>query len=112
MMRQRYAARCRLSARVAYRGDLPSAIFICPDCGKSTEVFRRGGGDKESERLGIPLLGRIPLDPLVCDAGDTGLPLVLSHPETAAAEEFQKVSAAITGILSRSAGPTPINLIN
>ena len=72
------------------------SFFVCPDCGKATEVFRRGGGDKESERLGIPLLGRIPLDPLVCDTGDTGLPLVLSQPETAAAEEFQKVSAAIT----------------
>ena len=88
------------------------SFFVCPDCGKTTEVFRRGGGDKESERLGIPLLGRIPLDPLVCDTGDTGQPLVLSQPETAAAEEYQKVAAAITEILSRSAGPTPINIIN
>ena len=60
----------------------------------------------------IDLRGRIPLDPLVCDTGDTGLPLVLSQPETSAAEEFQKVAAAITEILSRSAGPAPISIIN
>jgi ATP-binding protein involved in chromosome partitioning len=88
------------------------SFFVCPDCGKSTEIFRRGGGQKESERLGIPLLGHIPLDPVVCDTGDTGMPLVLSHPETPAAEEFMAIAATVTELLSRSTGPAPINIIN
>ncbi len=88
------------------------SFFVCPDCGKSTEVFRRGGGQKESERLGIPLLGRIPLDPVVCDTGDLGAPLVLSHPETSAAEEFKAIAATVTELLSRGTGPAPINIIN
>ncbi len=88
------------------------SFFVCPDCGKSTEVFRRGGGQKESERLGIPLLGRIPLDTAVCDTGDLGVPLVLNNPDTQAAEEFKSIAAAITEVLSRGTGPAPINIIN
>ena len=88
------------------------SFFVCPECGKSTEVFRHGGGQKESERLGIPLLGRIPLDPVVCDTGDLGMPLVLSHPETSAAAEFRAIAATVTELLSQGAGPSPINIIN
>jgi ATP-binding protein involved in chromosome partitioning len=88
------------------------SFFICPDCGKSIEVFRRGGGQKESDRLGIPLLGRIPLDPVICDTGDLGAPLVLSHPETQAAEEFKAIAAAVTALLSQGTGRAPIHIIN
>jgi ATP-binding protein involved in chromosome partitioning len=88
------------------------SFFVCPHCHQTTEVFRRGGGQKESERLGVPLLGRIPLDPVVCDTGDTGEPLVLSQPETQSAEELQKVAAAIIEILSHRTGPSPIKIIN
>jgi ATP-binding protein involved in chromosome partitioning len=88
------------------------SFFICPDCGSRSNIFRQGGGDKESERLGIPLLGRVPLDPAVCDAGDTGVPLVLGQPTTAAAEEFQKIAAAVVEVLSSSPRRTPIKIIN
>jgi ATP-binding protein involved in chromosome partitioning len=88
------------------------SYFLCPGCGKQTDIFRQGGGQKESERLGIPLLGRIPLDPAVCDAGDTGVPLVLGHPETKAAEEFQKVAAAIIEILSSCSPQRAPKIIN
>jgi ATP-binding protein involved in chromosome partitioning len=88
------------------------SFFICPDCGSRSNIFRQGGGDKESERLGIPLLGRVPLDPAVCDAGDIGVPLVLGQPATAAAEEFQKIAAAIVEVLSSSPRQTPIKIIN
>ena len=88
------------------------SFFVCPDCGSRTNIFRQGGGDKESERLGIPLLGRMPLDPAVCDAGDTGVPVVIGQPATAAAEEFQKIAAAIVEVLSSSPRRAPIKIIN
>jgi ATP-binding protein involved in chromosome partitioning len=62
--------------------------------------------------LGIPLLGRIPLDPLICDTGDLGAPVVLSHPETSAAEEFKAIAATVTELLIRGKGPAPIHIIN
>jgi ATP-binding protein involved in chromosome partitioning len=88
------------------------SFFICPDCGSRSNIFRQGGGDKESKRLGIPMLGRVPLDPAVCDAGDTGVPLVLGQPATAAAEEFQKIAAAVVEVLSSSPRRPPIKIIN
>lgn len=88
------------------------SFFVCPDCGKRTDIFRQGGGQKESERLGIPLLGHIPLDPVVCDAGDTGVPVVIGQPDTAAAEEFRQVAAAIIEVLSSSPRRAPVKIIN
>ena len=88
------------------------SFFTCPDCGKETEIFRRGGGQKESERLGIPLLGRIPLDPEVCDAGDTGVPVAIGQPDTKAGTELHKIAAAVVEILSQSPRRTAVRIMN
>jgi ATP-binding protein involved in chromosome partitioning len=86
--------------------------FICPDCGKETEIFRRGGGQKESERLGIPLIGRIPLEPEVCDAGDTGIPVAIGRPDTQAGAEFHTVAAAVVEILGQTPRRAAVRIIN
>src|SRR5215470_5146364 len=88
------------------------SFFTCPDCGKETEIFRRGGGQKESERLGIPLIGRIPLEPEVCDAGDTGVPVAIGYPDSQAGAEFHKIAAAVVEILSHSPRRTAVRILN
>ena len=88
------------------------SFFTCPDCGKETEIFRRGGGQKESERLGIPLIGRIPLEPDVCDAGDTGVPVAIGRPDTLAGAEFHKIAAAVVEILSQTPRRAAVRIIN
>ncbi len=88
------------------------SYFTCPDCGKETEIFRRGGGQKESTRLGIPLIGRIPLDPEVCDAGDTGIPVAIGRPETTVGAEFHTIAAAVMEILSQRPQHKTVSIIN
>lgn len=47
--------------------------FICPDCGKFHEIFSAGGGTKLAEKAGVPLLAKIPIDPVFlqeCDKGN------------------------------------------
>ena len=88
------------------------SYFTCPDCGKETEIFRRGGGQKESTRLGIPLIGRIPLDPEVCDAGDTGIPVAIGRPETTVGTEFHNIAAAVMEILSQRPQHQTVSIIN
>jgi len=74
-----------------------------PDGGRM-ELFGSGGGAVLAERLSaavgaeVPLLGQIPLDMLLREGGDSGVPLVLSRPETPAAQ----VLADIAGTLASS----------
>lgn len=52
------------------------SYFLCPHCGHQTDIFSRGGGCKESQRLDVPFLGEIPLIPEIRDGGDKGIPWV------------------------------------
>ena len=88
------------------------SFFLCPDCGKETEIFRRGGGQKESERLGIPLLGRIPLESAVCDAGDAGVPVVIGQPDGRAGQEFRQIAAAVVDVLTNRPARPAVKIIN
>ncbi len=65
--------------------------FVCPHCGKEINLFKVGGGEKAAQELNIPFLGRIPVEPSVVEAGDKGVPVVISHPESKSAEAFSKV---------------------
>ena len=65
--------------------------FVCPECGAETNIFKTGGGQKISEELGVPFLGRIPLDPRICEDSDKGLPFILEHPDSPAAKAFMEI---------------------
>ncbi len=65
--------------------------MLCPHCGKVIDVFKRGGGQKLSEELGIPFLGRIPVDPRIVTTGDAGKPLIAAYPNSHTAEAFEKL---------------------
>lgn len=65
--------------------------FICPHCGKPVDLFKRGGGQKLAEEMGIRYLGRIPVDPRIVDTGDRGKPIVGAYPESITAEAFEEL---------------------
>ena len=65
--------------------------FVCPHCGKEVNLFKKGGGEKAAEELGVPFLGRVPIEPEVVEAGDSGVPVVISRPESASAKAFSKI---------------------
>ena len=58
--------------------------FICTDCGKVHQIFSSGGGQNMAEDMGVPFLGRIPIDPNIVESADNGNPFVsdYSHSET------------------------------
>ncbi len=68
------------------------SYFLCPHCGSGSEIFGSGGGAREAQRQGIPLLGRIPLDPAIREGGDQGVPIVINAPDSPAAKEFRKIA--------------------
>jgi ATP-binding protein involved in chromosome partitioning len=72
------------------------STFVCPHCGKASEIFKHGGGRRTAEQLGVPFLGDIPIDPAIVVGGDAGTPIVVSHPDSAAAKAFVAVATEIT----------------
>jgi len=71
------------------------SFFLCPGDGKEYDIFGTGGGAREAARLGVSLLGRIPIEPGVREAGDLGRPVVDASPDSAAAREFAKIAGTI-----------------
>ncbi len=65
--------------------------FCCPRCGEEIELFKVGGGEKAAQDLGVPFLGRIPLDPRIVETGDSGKPFVLDFAKTESAKAFKRI---------------------
>jgi ATP-binding protein involved in chromosome partitioning len=63
------------------------AWFEGPD-GARVPIFGEGGAVKEAQRLGVPLLGQIPIETALRRAGDEGEPLIVSAPEDPASQVF------------------------
>jgi len=65
--------------------------YTCPKCGHHEALFKSGGGQKMAEKLGIPFLGGIPIDPAIVIGGDAGKPFVLERPDSPAAKAFESI---------------------
>jgi len=65
--------------------------FICPHCGKTSDIFKTGGGEAMSLDMQVPFLGRIPLEPKIVEAGDSGKPYLEYYRESETAQAFNKV---------------------
>jgi len=79
--------------------------FVAPDTGKVYDIFGRGGGRLVAEQMGVPYLGEVPIDSDVRVAGDTGTPIVVSHPDSPAA-------TALSGIAQRLAASISVLNVN
>lgn len=75
------------------------STFTCPHCGKGTDVFRRGGGERMSREFGVPFLGAIPLDADIVTGGDEGRPIVVDKPNSVAAKAYLAIAAELAGRL-------------
>lgn len=73
-----------------------------PDNGEPIDIFGRGGGKKMAEQFGVPFLGEIPIDPEIRKGGDSGVPIVESHPNSAAAKTFNKIAETILNTIEKN----------
>jgi ATP-binding protein involved in chromosome partitioning len=61
----------------------------------TSEIFGTGGGDRLAEQIGVPLLGRVPLDARLRECGDAGEPLVFADPQSETAATIVSIAEAI-----------------
>ncbi len=72
------------------------SYFLCPSDGQVYHLFGKGGGEHEAKRLGVPLLGQIPIEMNVRESGDAGSPIALEDPaKSAASKVFREIAAQL-----------------
>jgi len=86
------------------------SYFVCPHCGERTDIFDNGQTAKECERLHVPFLGEIPLDPSIRRGGDEGRPVLTIAPDSAQARAFRDIAERLLPRPAR--GPTASPLLN
>jgi ATP-binding protein involved in chromosome partitioning len=89
----------------------------CPHCGARVDIFGAGGGTAVAETLTkltgahVPVLGEVPIDTRLREAADDGVPLVISDPDSPAAQQLRKIAEEIAGrtrsLAGRQLGLTP-----
>ncbi len=77
------------------------SYYRCPQCGHVAHLFGEGGGRREAEQLGIPLLGSLPLDLRTREQSDVGYPVVLSDPDSDAARCYRDLWNSLKQELER-----------
>lgn len=69
--------------------------FVCPKCRETTDIFNSGGGERMSSEMGVPFLGKIPIDPVVSAACDNGTPFIYHYNKTETAKTLEKITVPI-----------------
>lgn len=72
--------------------------FICPHCGKRTDLFKTGGGEKAAKEMNVPFLGKIPFEPEIVSSGDEGKPFVWEHKNSQA---FKVLNEMVNQIMKK-----------
>jgi ATP-binding protein involved in chromosome partitioning len=76
------------------------AYFVAPDTGNKYLIFRPRGRRPAHEEWGVPLLGRVPIEPDLASLGDEGKPIVLAHPGSESAKNFLEIAKRVAALLS------------
>jgi len=82
------------------------SYYVCGKCGERTEIFSHGGGERAAEKLGVPFLGRIPIDPAIRVGGDAGMPIVVGDPASPQTKAFLDIASAIVAQLANKSCDT------
>ena len=65
----------------------------------SLDLFKTGGGEKESERLGVPLLGKVPISESIMSSTDSGTPLTTHESLNDIGEIYVSISKKIVSLI-------------
>jgi ATP-binding protein involved in chromosome partitioning len=83
------------------------STFVCPHCGTRSDIFGHGGARHEAERLDVPFLGEVPLDIVIREKSDAGMPVVATAPDSAHAQVYRDIAARVLDSLKGSSRPAP-----
>jgi ATP-binding protein involved in chromosome partitioning len=88
--------------------------FVCRNCHHEADIFGHGGGEQMAAELKIPFLGRIPIYQPIREGGDTGVPVLISEPDSPASQAFVAAAermAAQISIASYNRPTIPLTVV-
>ena len=88
------------------------SYFVCPSCGDTSHIFGHGGAEEEASRLGLPFLGKIPLEMEIRETADAGTPIVNSQPDSPHAKAYMGIAKSVVSSLDTAAPQAPKITIN
>ena len=71
------------------------SYFICPHCGKQSDIFGSHGAQKTAENMGETFLGAIPLEMAIRETSDNGTPIVASAPDSPHTKSYESIAEKI-----------------
>jgi ATP-binding protein involved in chromosome partitioning len=83
------------------------SYFICPNCGTRSDIFGHGGARHEAERLKVPFLGEVPLDMVIRETSDSGLPVVATQPDGPHAKVYRGIAERVRDSLAGAGRAAP-----
>jgi ATP-binding protein involved in chromosome partitioning len=95
---QRVAQRAAFMAQkvnLEVKGVIENMSWFTGDDGKRYQLFGEGGGEELAKRLGVPLVGQVPLVPELREGADAGRPIVAVDPDSDAARTFAQIAHVI-----------------
>jgi ATP-binding protein involved in chromosome partitioning len=90
------------------------SYFACPSCGHESDIFGCGGGERLAAELSVPFIGSIPVYQPIREGSDAGVPIVISEPDSPAAQAFMTVAertAAQVSIASYKRPTIPLTVV-
>jgi ATP-binding protein involved in chromosome partitioning len=100
---QRVAQRAAFMAQkvnLEVKGIIENMSWFTGDDGTRYEIFGAGGGEELANRLEVPLLGKVPLVPLMREGSDSGRPIMVADPDGEAASAIRAIATAIDSELA------------
>lgn len=82
--------------------------FVCPHCGKPTELFGTGGGLKTAIAMDVTLLGQIPFDPNMVKSADAGESYLEKYPDSEATKAYNEIVKKVVEGSQTKATVTPL----
>lgn len=71
------------------------SYFVCPLCSHELHIFGSDGAIREAKKLGLDILGSVPLSEAVCQLSDDGKPIVVSRPDLELSKPYLKIALQV-----------------
>ncbi len=82
-------------------------VYVCPHCGTRDELFGSGGAEHLHREFGVPILGRIPIEPAIRASGDAGTPIVVQDPEHPVSKVYLDIARQVLDRAAAERAPAP-----